>query len=272
MLKYGEFSPNNPKMRVTTQPYLGLGEYEGRRQYLLDERKTEYQQYAEKIKKIAEQDNTFIKNSLKDSRPASKRRSLGIHKAVQTDIQDINTKLIQCEIPRDQSVTIPDHKIRSPRNRGVTIDKVQIETQNNIIVPGYNKYLDKAAAKNNSPRAKLMADLQSSYFPTMLGCTAPAIDDTERLEKVRRQEQYLAELRQQIDEKQHLLQKHKSQEKYERDLETRNLESQLREASVNDKAILNQQSYSADITESKIRRSTASPNSKSTITNCQGTY
>lgn len=49
MLKCGEFSPNNPKMRVTTQPYLGLGEYEGRRQFLLDERKTEYQQYAEKV-------------------------------------------------------------------------------------------------------------------------------------------------------------------------------------------------------------------------------
>lgn len=49
MLRYGEYSPNNPQFRVAAAaaaPYLGLGEYEQRKQFYLQQRKTEYRQHA----------------------------------------------------------------------------------------------------------------------------------------------------------------------------------------------------------------------------------
>lgn len=49
MLRYGEYSPNNPQFRVAAAPYLGLGEYELRKQLYLQQKKPEYQQYVSKV-------------------------------------------------------------------------------------------------------------------------------------------------------------------------------------------------------------------------------
>lgn len=44
-------------------------------------------------------------------------------------------------------------KEKSPRGHGVKIDKVQIETQNNIIIPGRSRYVDRTGLnRDNSPR------------------------------------------------------------------------------------------------------------------------
>lgn len=45
MLRYGEYSPNNPQYRVAAAPYVGLGEYEQRKRLLLQQRRAEYKQY-----------------------------------------------------------------------------------------------------------------------------------------------------------------------------------------------------------------------------------
>ncbi|GLV40164.1 hypothetical protein CBL_03688 [Carabus blaptoides fortunei] len=240
MLRYGEFSPNNPKMRVSTQPYLGLGEYEQRRGILLQQRKADYQQYAQKMKHTREPDNAFIKNNFKNSRPVSTSRD----KAVQTDIQDVNSRLVQYDLsPRRIA-----EKEKLPRGHGVKIDKVQIETQNSIIIPDRNRYVDRTGSnRDNSPRAKLMADLQSSYFPTLMGYSPVNTEDEDKLEKVRRQEIYLSELRQQIEEKQRLVAKHKEQERREQEIDSRRLDTQIREMSLDEKQLLSGHSLSLDL-------------------------
>lgn len=45
MLRYGEYSPNNPQLRVTAAPYLGLGEYEQRRQLIFKQRQADYREH-----------------------------------------------------------------------------------------------------------------------------------------------------------------------------------------------------------------------------------
>lgn len=49
MLRYGEYSPNNPQFRVAAAPYVGVGEYEQRKQLYLQQRSAEYQQHASKV-------------------------------------------------------------------------------------------------------------------------------------------------------------------------------------------------------------------------------
>lgn len=50
MLRFGEYSPNNPQIRVTAAaPYLGLGEYEQKRNYYLQKQKAEYLEYISKV-------------------------------------------------------------------------------------------------------------------------------------------------------------------------------------------------------------------------------
>lgn len=50
MLRYGEYSPNNPHLRVTAVPYLGLGEYEQRKHILKQQRQEDYKQFIEKVR------------------------------------------------------------------------------------------------------------------------------------------------------------------------------------------------------------------------------
>lgn len=49
MLRYGEYSPNNPQYKVVTAPYIGLGEYEQRRQFFSKQRKADYLQHLSKV-------------------------------------------------------------------------------------------------------------------------------------------------------------------------------------------------------------------------------
>lgn len=49
MLRYGEYSPNNPQFRVAAAPYIGLGEYEQRKQLYLQQRKADYRQHVSKV-------------------------------------------------------------------------------------------------------------------------------------------------------------------------------------------------------------------------------
>lgn len=49
MLRYGEYSPNNPQLRVTTAPYIGLGEYEQKRNYFLQKQRAEYLRHLAKV-------------------------------------------------------------------------------------------------------------------------------------------------------------------------------------------------------------------------------
>ncbi|KRT84156.1 hypothetical protein AMK59_659 [Oryctes borbonicus] len=87
MLRYGEYSPNNPYLRVSTAPYLGLGEYDQRRQLLLKQRKEDYKEHIN-------QKNERIKSTVTkilESKPVSTAYS----KSVQTEIQNINNKLVQ---------------------------------------------------------------------------------------------------------------------------------------------------------------------------------
>lgn len=49
MLRYGEYSPNNPQLRVTAAPYIGLGEYEQRRNYVLQQQKQDYLKHLAKV-------------------------------------------------------------------------------------------------------------------------------------------------------------------------------------------------------------------------------
>ncbi|KAJ8941707.1 hypothetical protein NQ318_023303 [Aromia moschata] len=91
MLRYGEYSPNNPQLRVTAAPYLGLGEYEQRRNYFLQKQRDEY------LKHIAKT-NEHKKGTSKIILPANKQRSGLIEKSIQTDIQNIQSRLIQYEL------------------------------------------------------------------------------------------------------------------------------------------------------------------------------
>lgn len=50
MLRYGEYSPNNPQLRVTAAPYLGLGEYEQRKHILKQQRVEDYKDYIQKVR------------------------------------------------------------------------------------------------------------------------------------------------------------------------------------------------------------------------------
>lgn len=49
MLRYGEYSPNNPQFRVAAAPYVGLGEYEQRKQLYLQQRKADYRQHISNV-------------------------------------------------------------------------------------------------------------------------------------------------------------------------------------------------------------------------------
>lgn len=49
MLRYGEYSPNNPQFRVAAAPYIGFGEYEQRKQLFSKQRKADYLQHLTKV-------------------------------------------------------------------------------------------------------------------------------------------------------------------------------------------------------------------------------
>lgn len=49
MLRYGEYSPNNPQFRVTAAPYIGLGEYEQRRNLFLQRQRADYLEHLSKV-------------------------------------------------------------------------------------------------------------------------------------------------------------------------------------------------------------------------------
>lgn len=49
MLRYGEFSPNNPELRVVAAPYLGLGEYDQRKHLISKQRQADYQEHILKV-------------------------------------------------------------------------------------------------------------------------------------------------------------------------------------------------------------------------------
>lgn len=49
MLRYGEYSPNNPQFRVVAAPYIGLGEYEQRKQLFSRQRKNDYLEHLSKV-------------------------------------------------------------------------------------------------------------------------------------------------------------------------------------------------------------------------------
>lgn len=52
MLRYGEFSPNNPQLRVAAAPYLGLGEYEQRRQLISKQRQADFKEHISRVIRI----------------------------------------------------------------------------------------------------------------------------------------------------------------------------------------------------------------------------
>ncbi|XP_018561742.1 trichohyalin-like [Anoplophora glabripennis] len=233
MLRYGEYSPNNPELRVTAAPYLGLGEYEQRRNYFLQKQRAEYLRH---IAKKNEGNKELKKTILSEHRtPANISENTNrLEKSVQTDIQNIKSQLIQYDLQCQNS---PEKEL-SPRrvdnnltqnNRNLAsyrIDQRLTTAQNALL----NQDMEKPKSilsnrRTGSPRERLMSDLYTPTFMDSFSYQASKSEEHER-EKLK-QEVYQHELRLQIEEKHRLQQMRVEQERREQELGNRRLEQQL---------------------------------------------
>ncbi|XP_017781895.1 PREDICTED: trichohyalin isoform X2 [Nicrophorus vespilloides] len=244
MLRYGEFSPNNPQLRVNAAPYLGLGEYEQRKEILLQQRHRDYKQ------------NINSRNERIKSTALKLVKSPSSNKSVQTDLQNINNKLIQYTPPSAKQK--PETAVRSG-DLSLPLGPPTIETTRNIVMHNnrspvlhrLDQRIAAAAAHNSSthhkpemdkqpprgiltnrrtesPRERLLSDLKHSYVPNSLMDGFSYSDRSEDIERERiKREIYQNELRLQIEEKRRIVAMREEQERREQELENRRLEQQL---------------------------------------------
>ncbi|XP_068894991.1 putative uncharacterized protein DDB_G0271982 isoform X4 [Tenebrio molitor] len=217
MLRYGEYSPNNPQLRVTAAPYVGLGEYEQRRNLFLQKQRADYLEHLSKS-------DIKVKNCIlvPDF----------VTRAVQTDLQDIECPLIQYDTytPRKElNPYIWTSDMQNSRNLSpYRADQRLTSAQNALLTSQMDK--PKSILSNRrtgSPRERLLADLKHSYTPSFLDGFNYQ-DRTEELERERiKRENYQKELRLQIEEKRRLQAMREEQERREQELENKRLEQQL---------------------------------------------
>ncbi|XP_056648115.1 trichohyalin isoform X3 [Diorhabda sublineata] len=190
MLRYGEYSPNNPQIRVTAAPYLGFGEYDQRRNYFLQKQRADYLTHIAKLQYDLRCQRTPEKelssNSLNEDYYMKKNRNLSPFRV--------------------------DQRLTSAQN---ALLKSEMDKPRSILS---NK-------KTGSPRERLMSDLYSSSFTDGFVYRESRADELER-ERLKR-EAYQRELRLQIEEKRRLQQMREEQEMKERELENKRLEQQL---------------------------------------------
>ncbi|CAH1114550.1 unnamed protein product [Psylliodes chrysocephalus] len=190
MLRFGEYSPNNPQVRVTAAPYLGLGEYEQRRNYFLQKQRADYLTHLAKLQ------------------------------------YDLQGQRIQ-EKELSPCALSEDYYMKNNRNLApFRVDQRLTSAQNALL----KSEMDKPKSilsnrKTGSPRERLMSDLYSSSFTDGFGYRESRADELER-ERMKR-DAYQRELRLQIEEKRMMQQMREEQERRERDLENKRLEQQL---------------------------------------------
>ncbi|XP_072378359.1 uncharacterized protein [Diabrotica undecimpunctata] len=242
MLRYGEYSPNNPQLRVTAAPYLGLGEYEQRRNYFLQKQRADYLTHLAKqqnnLKQLSKQiltDRNGRKISPDNAPTSFEQEFLSFEKSVQTDIKNIQTQLIQYDLqyqktPEKELSPYPISEDYFKKNNRTLapfrVDQRLTSAQNALL----KSEMDKPKSilsnrKTGSPRERLMSDLYSSSFTDGFGYRESRSDELER-ERLKR-DAYQRELRLQIEEKRRLQQMREEQERRERDLENKRLEQQL---------------------------------------------
>ncbi|KAF5307199.1 hypothetical protein FQR65_LT00715 [Abscondita terminalis] len=227
MLRYGEFSPNNPQLRVAAAPYLGLGEYDQRRVLISKQRQADYKEHISKKNDLIERK---VNNFFEQKSPT--KVNISYNKAVQTDIQNINNKLVQYELHSHN----PPEKELSPQPVYANISKMRSNrspilsraehrfssSQSAVVRPETSKPKSILSSRKTEPR-----DYTYSYVPSILDGFNYE-DRSEFLEKERlKREVYQAELRQQIEEKRRLAAIRDEQERRERELENRRFEQQL---------------------------------------------
>ncbi|XP_077294087.1 uncharacterized protein LOC143916731 isoform X2 [Arctopsyche grandis] len=293
MLRTGEYSPNNPELAGDGRTqrggdvFLGFGLYEEKRKKLLQRRQIEYREYLAKQNEI----NTLKKQQKHNRLPAGRHLFLEEEKKIlsensyeQDDWNKINNNYnlkprrpssvaVQTD-PEEFALMVSDRKLNNamitqaerelsprpsindnlpPADWRMHVEKVNIGTQNNLIVPPSltnKKYMtdaDNAAIEYNgeyydpfndmssnifrkdSPRAKLLQDLRHTYMPSLFDSDAIK----QRNQKVEedaaaKRTAYQFELKKQIEEQQKLREERKVREKMLEEAETRRLEEQLK--------------------------------------------
>ncbi|KAJ8925851.1 hypothetical protein NQ315_009703 [Exocentrus adspersus] len=236
MLRYGEYSPNNPELRVTAAPYLGLGEYEQRRNYFLQKQRAEYLRHIAKKDENSKQLKKTILSENRVSANASEN-SNRLEKSVQTDIQNIQSQLIQYDLQCQNSPEkeLSPHRVEenkylnlSSKNLGsYRVDQRLTSAQNALL----NQDMDKPKSilsnrRTGSPRERLLSDLYTpNTFMDSFSYQTPRSEERER-ERLKC-ESYQHELRMQIEEKRRLQLMRDEQERREQEVANRRLEQQL---------------------------------------------
>ncbi|XP_044746342.1 uncharacterized protein LOC123307918 isoform X2 [Coccinella septempunctata] len=234
MLRYGEYSPNN--LRVQSQPFLGIGEYEQQQKLLRERRKSDY--LNDTSSKFKSKKGELLKDIHRNILP--EKFSPKYSKSVQTDIQNIQCPLIQYdrqnrnEAQKELSPQRVVNENCSPNNRELTSYRRTVD-QDLTTDPGngsLNPVMDKPKGiltnrKTGSPRDRYMSNLKHTYTPSFMDGFSYT-DRTEDLERERKKrETYNHELRLQIEEKRRLQAMKDEQERREQELENRRLEQQL---------------------------------------------
>ncbi|CAH1116631.1 unnamed protein product [Phaedon cochleariae] len=235
MLRYGEYSPNNPQLRVTAAPYLGLGEYEQRRNYFLQKQRAEYLRHLAKKNENIKVTSKHILSEKNRSVSETEKLELS-EKSVQTDIQNIQNKLVQYALQSQNSpekelspLVLENDKffIRNHRNSvPFRVDQRLTSAQNALLNPEMDKPKSILSnRKTGSPRGRQVPDL---YAPTFMDGFSYQESHAEVLERERqKRDAYQRELRAQIDEKRGRQRARDEQERREREIENRRLEQQL---------------------------------------------
>ncbi|XP_023013916.2 uncharacterized protein isoform X4 [Leptinotarsa decemlineata] len=190
MLRYGEYSPNNPQLRVAAAPYLGLGEYEQRRNYYLQKQRADYLRHLAKIHYELRSENT-------------PEKELSPHGAADDNyyMQNNRNKLFRV-----------DQRLTSAQN---ALLKTEMDKPKSIL----------SNRRTGSPRERLRTDLYPNSFMDGFSYQESREEELER-ERLKR-DAYQYELRLQIEEKRRLQQMRDEQERREQELENKRLEQQL---------------------------------------------
>ncbi|XP_045478509.1 uncharacterized protein LOC123683471 isoform X2 [Harmonia axyridis] len=234
MLRYGEYSPNN--LRVQSQPFLGIGEYEQQQILLKERRKSEYPN--DTPSKLKSKRGELLKDIRRSILP--EKYSPKYSKSVQTDIQNIQYPLIQYdrqnrnEAQKELSPQRVVNENCSPNNRELTSYR-RTEDQDlttDACNGSLNPVMDKPKGiltnrKTGSPRDRYLSSMKHSYTPSFMDGFSHT-DRTEELERERKKrELYNHELRLQIEENRRLQLMKDEQERREQELENKRLEQQL---------------------------------------------
>ncbi|KAF5302016.1 hypothetical protein FQA39_LY10486 [Lamprigera yunnana] len=229
MLRYGEFSPNNPQLRVAAAPYIGLGEYDQRRALISKQRQADYKEHILKKNDLKQRKS----NKCFEEGVPLIEGSITCDKAVQTDICNIHNKIVQYELHSQnppekelspQPVSADSSKMHS--NRSPILSRAEhrfCSSQGATVRPETSKPKSiLSSRKTEAPR-----DYHYSYVPSILdGFNYEDRADFLERERLKR-ETYQAELRQQIEEKKRLSALRNEQERRERDVENRRFEQQM---------------------------------------------